>query len=79
MLQLFRILHVVCFVWNSPIIGCFCIQSKRCLSSMYTKRVTGEATDVYALLAGVNLDFCSHRSLNDDCNRVVDTSAVNLL
>ena len=45
---------------------------------MYTKRVTGKATDVYALLAGVNLDFCSHRSLKNDCNRVVDTSAVNL-
>ena len=46
---------------------------------MYTKRVTGKATDVYALLAGVDLDFCSHRSLKNDCNRVVDTSAVNLL
>ena len=78
MLRLFRILYVVCFVWNSSIIGCFCIQAKRYLSSMYTKSVTGEATDVYALLAGVNLDFCSHRSLNTDCNRVVDTSAVSL-
>lgn len=29
---------------------------------MYTKRVTGEVTDVYALSAGVNLDFCSHHS-----------------
>ena len=45
---------------------------------MYTKRVTGEAKHVYALFAGLNLDFCSHRSLNNDCDRVVDTSAVNL-
>lgn len=29
---------------------------------------------VYALSAGVNLDFCSHTSLNTDCNRVVDTN-----
>ena len=77
-LPLFRILYVVCFVWNSPVIRCFCIQSKRYLSSMYTKRVTGEGTDVYVLLAGVNLVFGSHRSLNTDYNRVVDTSAVNL-
>ena len=48
------------------------------LNPLYLFDWTLTATDVYALLAGVNLDFCSHRSLNNDCNRVVDTSAVNL-